>query len=107
MTHRGQSQTFASSLPTLLRLGATPGKISGILGCRHLPPLHAPAESSHDIADLDWSHCPLDLLGSPFFAAVVQLDRLAKISPLAGWPDRYAAWAVLGLMALRQHRGEG
>jgi len=55
-----------------------------------------------DIPDLDWSHCPFDLVDSPFMVAVRGLDRLAKIAPLTGWPDRFAPWAVVGLMYLRE-----
>lgn len=106
MTHCGQPQTFASSLPTLLRLSRAPGKVAGILGCQCGDRLHAVPDHAREIRDLDWSHCPLDLIGSPYFKAVETLARLAKTAPLQGWPDRYAAWAVYGTMALREHRGE-
>lgn len=31
---------------------------------------------------------------------VVQLYNQSKISPLAGWPDAYAAWVSFGVVAL-------
>ena len=76
-----------------------------MLGCGALPHLHAPPESSRSIASLDWSHCPLDLLDCPQMSTVLQLDRLSRVSPLAGWPERYAAWVVAGIMAVREYRG--
>jgi hypothetical protein len=68
--------------------------------------MHTPAPGALAVLDLNWSVCPLDLLQSPFFTMVEALERLAKVSPLAGWPDRYAPWAVDGLLALRTFRGE-
>jgi hypothetical protein len=106
VTHRGQHQTFTSALPTLLKLARAPGKARMLLGCQGRAALHLVPAQAREIADLDWSVCPLDLLGSPHYQAVVQMDRMAKVAPLAGWPDRYAAWAVAGLMALRESRGE-
>lgn len=66
--------------------------------------MHAVPDQAREIPDLDWSVCPLDLLGAPHFAVIIQMDRLAKVSPLSGWPDRYAAWSVGGLIALRANR---
>lgn len=107
MFHRGQKQTFVSALPVLLRLAKAPGKVRGILGCHGQGHLHPVPESAREIADLDWNVCPLDLLAAPQFGAVFSLDRLARVAPLTGWPDRYSAWAVAGLMAVREARGEG
>lgn len=104
--HHGQHQTFVSAFPTLLRLARDPGKSRGVLGCHGAPHLHEVPEQARELADLDWSVCPFDLLECPFYAGVAMLDRLAKVAPLAGWPDRYAAWAVSGLMMLRRSRGE-
>lgn len=108
MTHRGIRQTVVSALPTLLKLAKEPDKHQRMLGCLlpgagHLHPV--PDGPSREIVDYDWSICPLDLLGDPHFGAIFDLDRLAKVAPLQGWPDRYAPWAVMGLMALRQAQG--
>lgn len=106
MTHGGNPQTFTSALPTLIKL-ATSDKQSmlrQVCGCRGAPLLHPPAPAARDIALLDWSHCPFDLLHSPFWSAVRRLDELASVAPLAGWPDRYAAWAVTGTIELRRLR---
>ena len=105
MTHRGQRQTFTSALSTLLKLSRKAGQVRGLLGCKGQDHLHPVPAHAREIAELDWSHCPLDLLSSPFATAVGQLDRMSAVGPLSGWPDRYAAWAVAGLMALREARG--
>ena len=101
MTHRGEPQTFLSALPKLIKLSQSPGKARVMLGCNGQPHLHPPSEAARDVASLDWSHCPLDLLAAPHFVACRQLDRLATISPLSGWPGDYAAWTVAGVLALR------
>jgi len=102
----GQVQTFTSALPTLLRIAKAPGKVRGLLGCQGQSHLHPVPSQAREIADLDWNVCPLDLLGSPHFQAVLRLDRLAKVAPLSGWPEKFSPWAVAGLLALREHRGE-
>ena len=91
--------TVATALPTLLKLQRKRATIAMVLGCRGKPRFHKPAVE--DVPDLDWSHCPLDLLNDPHIAAVLSLSRMADVSPLSGWPSRYAAWAVAGLMAVR------
>ena len=96
--------TVSSALPTLLRVTrGDQAMMRFALGCRGAPTLHAPSKT--DIPDLQWSHCPYDLLGSPHIAAIRTLSRLATVSPLSGWPDKYAAWAVSGVMTLRQMEG--
>ncbi len=107
VTHRGCKQTFVSALPTLLRLAKAPGKVRHILGCQGQGHLHPVPDGAREVADLDWNVCPLDLLAAPQFGAVFALDRLAKIAPLDNWPRGYSAWAVAGLMAVREARGEG
>lgn len=107
MAHRGQIQTFTAALPTLLRLAKDGGKLRGVLGCHGQPHLHPPPPSAREVPDLDWNVCPLDLLACPQFAAVLQLDRMARVAPLANWPNAYAPWAVAGLVTLREARGEG
>lgn len=105
MLHQGQPQTFGSALPTLLRLRKRGAMLRQVFGCRGQPALHAVPAS--DVPDLDWSHCPLDLVDGPHMRAVVQLDRLAQVSPLAGWPRTFTAWATGGVLELRAARGEG
>jgi len=78
--------------------------LRGLCGCHGQPALHALPPQAREIADLDWSHCPFDLLASPFWAGVVRLDELAQVAPLSGWPERYAGWAVQGILELRRLR---
>lgn len=109
VTHQGVKQTFVSALPTLLQLAKKADKHRVMLGCR-MPGaghLHAVPAQAQEIKALAWNVCPLDLLGCPQLAAVFELDRLAKVAPLSGWPDRYAPWAVIGLMAVRDAREGG
>lgn len=101
--HQGQPQTFASALPTLLRLRRQESMLRQVLGCRGQPALHAVPAS--DVPALDWSHCPLDLADGPHMRAVVQLDRLAQVSPLTGWPRAFTAWSAAGVLELRAARG--
>ena len=96
--------SFVSALPTLIKIGRKASMLRSALGCRGAPRLHAPAAGVADVPDLDWSHCPIDLLTSPFMQAIHGLDRLAKISPLAGWPGDFAPWVVVGMMLLREER---
>ncbi len=96
---------LVSALPTLLSLAPKAGLHRAVLGCAHRPRWHA-CEGMEEQPSLDWSVCPLDLLGHPLVQRVLDLDRLARVAPLSGWPDRYAAWAVNGLLLLRQQRGE-
>lgn len=50
---------------------------------------------------LDWSVCPYGLLRSPFANACRSVHRIASISPVSGWPERYPTWLVRGVLALR------
>lgn len=109
VTHKGIKQTFTSALPTLLSLARKPDKHRMMLGC-NLPGaghLHAVPPQAQDLKDLAWNVCPLDLLGAPHLGAVFELDALAKVAPLAGWPDRYAPWVIRGLMAVRDAKEKG
>ena len=94
--------TVATALPTLLRLSRKQATLRVVLGCHGQPRFHRPAPS--DVPDLDWSHCPLDLLDSPYIAAVNALWQTSEVAPLSGWPVRYAAWAVSGLLAIQGSR---
>lgn len=98
--------TIASALPVMLKLAA-PGKVNPrvILGCASLPRFHEVPVSARGVPMFDWSVCPLDLFGHPLVASVFQIDELARVAPLTGWPDRFVAWAVGGLLAVRKHRG--
>lgn len=97
--------TFLSALPTLLKIASNPRKYAPMLGCHGQERLHSVPATSRESAILDWSACPLDLIDSPFFHHVLAIDRLAKVSPVANWPDRFAPWLVGGLLSLREHRG--
>ena len=49
-----------------------------------------------------WPACPVSLLrGSPW-QFIVMLYNAKNVNPLSGWPDRFAAWVVDGLIALHQ-----
>lgn len=107
MTHQGRRVTLITALPTLLRITSDPSKRNmtrRLLGCRGAERYHAPAAGVSEIPDLQWSHCPFDLVESPLVLAALSLYELAQVSPLHGWPDRYAAWAVHGVMSIRRAR---
>jgi hypothetical protein len=93
------------ALPTLLKIASKPDLHRRILRCEHLPFGHVP-DLGADHPVLDWSICPLDLFSHPLIAALLRLDRMAAISPLSGWPNDYAPWAVDGMMVLKTRRGE-
>lgn len=78
--------------------------LRSILGCRGQQHLHA--LTPQEVPDLQWNVCPLDLLDAPFLRQVETLDRLAKVAPLDGWPTKFSAWAVAGVLSLRADRGE-
>ncbi len=94
-----------SALPILLKLATKADIHRPLLGCNRLPRFH-PVDGMGETPSLDWSVCPLDVLTMPEFGHIFKLDKLATIAPLSGWPDRYAPWAVEGLLTLRQMRGE-
>lgn len=96
--------SFSDALPILLRVRAKAKTLRGILGCRNGEHLHpVPAQ---ELPMLQWSCCPLDLVDSdPRIRALRALEAMGQVSPLSGWPHRYAAWAVQGLMTLRQREG--
>lgn len=91
--------TVATALPVLLKLQRKRNTLRQALGCAGKARLHAPAKT--EIPDLDWSHCPLDLINDPRIVAVFHLSRMANVAPLSDWPAGYAAWVVAGIMALR------
>lgn len=41
-----------------------------------------------------WPACPVQLTKGSLWQYVVQLFNAKSVSPLAGWPYRYAAWVV-------------
>lgn len=47
-----------------------------------------------------YPQCPETMRTAPVWRMVVQLYNQSKISPLAGWPDAYAAWVSFGVVAL-------
>jgi hypothetical protein len=100
--HKGQPQTFMSSLPALLRLQSNAAMLRPLFGCAGQPRLHSvPADRVSQTPSLQWSVCPFDLLDSPHLQAVRNLDRLSRIAPLSPWPRGFAAWAVAGLLTIR------
>ena len=44
-------------------------------------------------AGQQWPACPTSYLSDPNFAAALGLYQSAQVSPLAGWPNAYAAWS--------------
>ena len=40
----------------------------------------------------DWKKCPAAYLADPHLSLAVELYASTKISPLADWPDGWAAW---------------
>lgn len=89
------------AVPLLLKLSRD-GASAMLLGCRGKP--HAIPDQARDVPILDWSTCPL-CLSRQILAPLRDLSALAKISPLEGWPDRYALWAVRGILAIRAVEG--
>lgn len=53
-----------------------------------------------------WSRCPWPEVRSAWWSAVLRIDRLASISPLAGWPDQWSAGLADCILALRDARAE-
>ena len=104
MTHGGQVVTFSAALPALIRIARQRKTMRLVLACAGADHLHPVPDSCRDVPDLDWSHCPLDLLDSPMFGASNLLSKLADVSPVDGWPTKYAAWAVAGVLAIREAR---
>ena len=104
--HQGVRQTLTSALPKLLALDRRQDVLRGLLGCAHHAHPHPVPEDLRETAELDWSTCPMGLLGGPHVQAIARLDRLAKVAPVDGWPGRFAPWAVFGVLALREARGE-
>ncbi len=52
----------------------------------------------------EWATCPRALARHPMLAAAAQVDAIAEISPLAQWPDTWAAGVVQCLQALHAER---
>ena len=98
--------TIATALPVLLKL-SKPSKVNprALLGCAYLPRFHEVPDTARGVPTLDWSICPLDLFDHPLLSSVFVIDELARVAPLGGWPDRFVAWAVNGLLIVRRHGG--
>jgi len=47
-----------------------------------------------------WPACPVYLIRSPWWQAVVRLWNAAQVSPLSDWPSAYAVWTVEAITAL-------
>lgn len=52
------------------------------------------------VAGLVWESCPLCLIAAPSWRRLVDRYIAAKVSPLAGFPTAYTAWAYRGLVEL-------
>lgn len=52
------------------------------------------------VVDYEWSLCPFGLLASPWWSAMIRLDHMRKINPLASWPDAYSFATVAAMLAL-------
>tara|TARA_R100000664_G_scaffold14503_1_gene22822 strand:+ start:305 stop:658 length:354 start_codon:yes stop_codon:yes gene_type:complete len=48
----------------------------------------------------NWPTCPIRLIKSPPWQAVTRLFNAKQVSPLDGWPHKYAAWTVDALCEL-------
>lgn len=86
------------AIPKLLKVQRQSGAAI-MLGCRGVR--HAIPEQARDVPDLDWSTCPL-CLAAVVLQPLHDLARLAEVSPLAGWPDRYALWVLRGILQVRR-----
>lgn len=52
----------------------------------------------------EWCVCPFGLMSTPWWRSIVSLDAAAMVSPLAAWPDGFAASTVDAMLALRSAR---
>lgn len=102
MTHSDIPQTVVSALPTLHNVASRRSTLYKAVGCQFGKRLHPVLEGARDVPSLDWSHCPFDLLELPPFQRLQRLNALAKVAPLADWPDRYAPWVVEGIITMRE-----
>lgn len=99
ISHGGQPQSLLDAVPKLLRLQGRAGILRSVLNCNGKT--HAMPDT--DVPELAWSHCPLCLWESPQVQSLRNLARLSEVAPLSGWPDRFAVWAVHGVVLLREH----
>lgn len=102
--HRGHRVTFRGALPHLLKLRQDLGRVRTIWRCKCSagPCLRRPTV---DLPILAWSVCPYGLLRSPHLVTCIQLERLARIAPVDGWPGDLPPWLVEGVMVLREANG--
>jgi len=70
-------------------------------GCTHAPPIGIPGD-----AGWLWTVCPVGLLSSPWWTALLAVHDASEIAPLAGWPDRYTLWVADGLRAIRRRQAD-
>lgn len=91
--------TILDAIPKLLKLQKNPASAALILGCRGVP--HAMPDSAQDVPDLDWSTCPL-CLARRVLTPLRDVAAMAEVSPLSGWPDRFAYWAIAGILQVRR-----
>lgn len=101
ITHRGKPVTAIDAVPLLQRLAGRAGVLAPLLNCNGTAGHPIP---DSDVPELQWSACPLCMLSAPWYQSLRVLASMADVSPLSGWPDRYAVWTVHGLIALHQAR---
>jgi len=54
----------------------------------------------HRIAQVDWEACPASYLRSPHLNYAMDLYAAAQVSPIADWPDGWAAWVREWMVAI-------
>ena len=88
-----------TAIPILLKLTRKGSAAAMLLGCRGVP--HAVPDSARDVPDLDWSTCPI-CLARTVLQPLREVVRLSRVAPLSGWPDRYAVWALSGILQISE-----
>ena len=87
MTRLARAHVWRDQLAGLYRLKCATGDASGCEpgGCAH---------KAGRYLNEEWDRCPIaESRRSVVFQSALMLDRSAQLSPIQGWPDRFAAWA--------------
>lgn len=94
----GALASWSALLPHLLTIAQREGLFrTGVWRCRCVDASCKRAPSKAQLPGGVWSRCPYAVLRAPHFATLAALRRSARVAPLAGWPDAYAAWIGWGL----------
>jgi len=102
VTVDGEPATWVTLLPHLLTIWQKESLYRRVWPCRcRSGPCHEVPEGA-ELPGGQWSACPFGLLRGPQFQALLSLHECARISPVAGWPDRFPAWLAWGLVTLRR-----